>query len=79
MDPMHEHDQVKSRITGRNVEISMGMPGQGFVRANPFASRQQQKFLYAHPEKVGGKKKLAEWSAATDFAHLPKRAAGKKK
>ena len=37
----------------------------------PFESKAQQRYLYAHPEKVGGKAKLAEWSAATDFSHLP--------
>lgn len=37
----------------------------------PFASKAQQRFLYAHPEKVGGKDKLKEWSAATDFSKLP--------
>ena len=37
----------------------------------PFQSKAQQRFLYAHPEKVGGKAKLAEWSAATDFKSLP--------
>jgi hypothetical protein len=48
----------------------------------PFQSKAQQGFLYAHPEKVGGKKKLAEWSAATDFKHLPEKKAsglGRKK
>ncbi len=37
----------------------------------PFKSAAQQRFLYAHPEKVGGKEKLAEWSRATDFNNLP--------
>lgn len=39
----------------------------------PFESSAQQRFLYAHPEKVGGKEKLAEWSRATDFKNLPER------
>jgi len=39
----------------------------------PFASKAQQRFLYAHPDKVGGKDKLAEWSAATDFSKLPEK------
>lgn len=39
----------------------------------PFASKAQQRFLYAHPEKVGGKAALKEWSAATDFSKLPAR------
>jgi hypothetical protein len=37
----------------------------------PFASKAQQRFLHAHPEKVGGEGKLKEWDAATDFTHLP--------
>lgn len=48
----------------------------------PFESKAQQRFLYAHPEKVGGKKKLAEWSSDTDFKTLPERKApglGRKK
>jgi len=39
----------------------------------PFQSKAQQRFLYAHPEKVGGKSKLAEWSSATDFKTLPEK------
>lgn len=39
----------------------------------PFESEAQQRFAYANPEKFGGKKKLAEWSAATDFDTLPER------
>jgi len=37
----------------------------------PFKSKAQQRFLYAHPEKVGGKKALKEWSSATNFSKLP--------
>lgn len=39
----------------------------------PFASKAQQRFLHAHPEKVGGTAKLKEWDEATDFKHLPAR------
>jgi hypothetical protein len=39
----------------------------------PFASKAQQKFLYANPSKIGGKSKLAEWSSATNFKTLPDR------
>lgn len=39
----------------------------------PFRSKAQQRFLHAHPEKVGGKAKLKEWDAATDFSSLPER------
>lgn len=41
----------------------------------PFKSKAQQGYLYAHPEKVGGKKALAEWSADTDFSSLPEKVA----
>lgn len=39
----------------------------------PFQSKAQQRFLYAHPEKVGGKAKLAEWSSDTNFKSLPEK------
>ena len=39
----------------------------------PFQSKAQQRFLYAHPEKVGGKDKLSEWSSATNFKTLPEK------
>ena len=41
----------------------------------PFKSKAQQGYLYAHPEKIGGKKALAEWSADTDFSSLPEKVA----
>jgi hypothetical protein len=44
----------------------------------PFKSKAQQRFLYAHPEKVGGKKALKEWSAATDFSSLPEKKSKKR-
>lgn len=37
----------------------------------PFRSKAQQGFLEANPEKVGGKKKLAEWEQSTDYSNLP--------
>ena len=39
----------------------------------PFKSKAQQRFLHAHPEKVGGADKLKEWDSATDFSTLPER------
>lgn len=39
----------------------------------PFASKAQQRFLHANPEKVGGEAKLAEWDRATDFKSLPEK------
>jgi len=45
----------------------------------PFASKAQQRFLHAHPEKVGGKQALSEWDKATDFSNLPEKKAPSKK
>ena len=45
----------------------------------PFDSKAQQRFLHAHPEKVGGEAKLKEWDRATDFSNLPERKKKKKK
>lgn len=70
--PMSEHDTIRSRTTGRKIEISMGMPGGGRVPKNPFASLAQEGYLHAHPEKLG-KAGLAEWDKATTGKHLPKR------
>jgi hypothetical protein len=39
----------------------------------PFASKAQQRFLHANPEKVGGEKKLAEWDSSTNFKTLPEK------
>jgi hypothetical protein len=66
-----EHQTVISRTTGLSHEISMGMPGRGMVPKNPFASKAQQGYMYAHPE-ILGKKALKEWSSKTDFKSLPK-------
>jgi hypothetical protein len=40
----------------------------------PFKSKAQQRFLEAHPEKVGGRGALKEWESATDFTQLPEKA-----
>lgn len=67
-EPMHEHDKITSRITGRKIEIGM-TPGHK-VPANPFASLAQEGFLHAHPEKLGHSK-LAEFDAETKGKKLP--------
>jgi hypothetical protein len=41
----------------------------------PFKSTAQQGFLEAHPEKIGGREKLKEWEASTDFSKLPEHVA----
>lgn len=69
---MSEHDTIRSRTTGRKIEISMGMQPDGMVPKNPFASLAQEGYLHAHPEKLGAKK-LAEFDAATKGKRLPKR------
>ena len=71
--PMSEHDKIRSRTTGRLIEISMGPQPDGKVPKNPFVSLAQEGFLHEHPEKLGAKK-LAEFDAATKGRHLPKRA-----
>jgi hypothetical protein len=45
----------------------------------PFKSKAQQRFLHAHPEKVGGAGKLKEWDDSTDFSSLPNKVAKKPK
>jgi hypothetical protein len=67
---MHEHDTVKSRTTGRDREISMGMHGNGLVPKNPFASLAQAGYMHSHPE-ILGKAGLKEWDNATRGKHLP--------
>ena len=69
---MNEHDTVRSRTTGRKIEISMGPQPAGMVPKNPFLSQAQAGYLHAHPEKLG-KAKLAEFDAATKGKKLPKR------
>lgn len=71
--PMHEHDTIRSRTTGRKMEISMGPQPGGLVPKNPFASLAQEGYMHEHPEKLG-KKGLAEWDAATKGKHLPEHA-----
>jgi hypothetical protein len=66
--PMSEHDTIVSRITGRPVEIRMTMGHK--VPKNPFASKAQEGFLHAHPEKLG-KAGLAEWDKETKGKSLP--------
>jgi hypothetical protein len=69
--PMHEHDKIKSRTTGRMKEIGMG-PHNGLVPANPFASIAQAGYMHSHPE-ILGKKGLSEWDSATKGKKLPKK------
>ena len=73
-EKMHEHQKIRSRTTGRLLEIGMPPQGAGLVPANPFASQLQAKFAHANPEKFGGKKGLEEWDKSTNFKNLPKRA-----
>jgi hypothetical protein len=75
-----EHEKIYSRTLAKDVEIGVGIHGTspdadargGLVPKNPFASKQQQKYMYANPS-ILGKKGLAEWSSKTDFKSLPKK------
>lgn len=69
---------VKSRTTGKSVEIGFGPNGGGLVPANPFASLAQAKFAHANPEKFGGKTGLDEWDKETSFSKIPKKKKSRK-
>jgi hypothetical protein len=46
----------------------------------PFQSKKQQRFMYAHKDDPSMKNvDLKEWSAATDFKHLPEKKKKSKK
>lgn len=70
-EPMHEHDKIRSRTTGRMLEIGMPPQGGGLVPRNPFLSQAQAGYMHSHPE-ILGKKALKEWDSATKGKHLPK-------
>jgi len=69
-EPISEHTVVKSRTTGRSLEVSLGMPGDGLVPKNPFLSSSQQAYMNANPD-VLGPKKLAEFNRASKGLKLP--------
>jgi hypothetical protein len=78
IDYTHEHETIKSRLTGKNIEIEQRpMPAAadpskgGLCPANPFVSAAQSRLMHARPELIGGKAKLKEWEHATDYKHLP--------
>ena len=75
-EKMHEHDQIRSRTTGRKIEIDMGMNGGGLVSKNPFASLAQAAYMHTHPS-ILGKAGLKEWDAASKGRKIPKKV-GKK-
>lgn len=72
VNTIHEHDKVKSRLGGKDREISMGPHGGGLVPSNPFSSIAQMGYLHSHPEKLG-KAGLEEWDASTKGRSLPQR------
>jgi len=78
-DYTSEHQTVRSRLTGKNVEISfLPLPAAadpskgGQVPANPFVSLKQEGYMHMHPE-VLGKTALAEWDRETKGHHLPEK------
>ena len=68
--PMHEHQKIRSRTTGRLLEIGMPPQGGGLVPKNPFASLAQAGYMHSHPDILGSK--IKEWDAATKGKKLPK-------
>lgn len=65
-----EHDKIRSRTTGRKIEIDMGPQPNGMVPKNPFASLAQAGYLHSHPEILGSK--IKEWDSASKGKKLPK-------
>ena len=45
---------------------------------SPFKSVKQQRYLYAHPEKIG-REALHEWASKTNFSRLPEKVKSPKK
>lgn len=74
---MSEHDTIRSRTTGRLIEISMGMHGDGLVPKNPFASLAQAGYMHSHPE-ILGKSGLKEWDQASKGRKIPYKVKEKK-
>lgn len=77
-----EHDKVRSRLTGKQHEISFGPIGAnadpskgGGVSANPFASKSQQRWMFAAEARGEVPKGMAEkWAHHTpDIKHLPEK------
>jgi len=75
-----EHQTVISRTTGLPVEISMGMPGDGKVPKNPFASKAQQRFMFAAEARGDVPKGTAKrWAHHTkSIKSLPEKVSKKK-
>jgi hypothetical protein len=72
-----EHQTVKSRLTGKDIEIGFGpLPAAsnpslgGLVPENPFKSAAQRGYLHSHPE-VLGPTALKEWDQASKGLKLP--------
>ncbi len=72
-EKMHEHDTIRSRTTGRQQEISMGPQSGGRVPANPFASKSQQRFMFAAEARGAVPKGTAKhWAKETpNIKQLP--------
>ena len=77
LDMNSEHETVKSRLTGKDHEISFGpLPAGadpskgGLVPQNPFASKAQAAYLNIHKD-VLGPARLKEWNDASRGKKLP--------
>lgn len=70
-----EHDTIKSRLTGKDVEIMFMPMGGGNVPKNPYASKSQQRFMFAAEARGDAPKGTAQrWAHETpDIKHLPEK------
>jgi hypothetical protein len=75
-----EHDYLISRTTGYANEVKFGPQAGGLVSRNPFASKSQQRFMFAAEARGDIKKGTAEkWAKHTpNIKSLPERAKKKK-
>ncbi len=75
-----EHQVIHSRTTGLPVEIEFGPQPGGMVPKNPFASKAQQRFMFAAEARGDVKKGTAErWAKETpSIKSLPERKKKKK-
>ena len=82
LDQNSEHQKVRSRLTGHNHEIGFGPIGAnadpshgGGLPSNPFASKSQQKWMFAAEARGEVPKGMAErWAHETpDTKSLPEK------
>lgn len=74
-----EHEKIKSRVNGKEYEIKLGPTDGGKVPANPFASKAQERFMFANKDKMEKQGvNVDEWAKASKGKKLPERVKHKK-